>query len=129
MEAERLNLHAIVDYSAMYRRPRPAIVLSAAMHGFLRGQGYWDDAVRLHRIAGSAARQISDQGMEAAALTNMGHIQVLLTDYPAAAGSLADALTLCRATADRHGEARALTELSVLQRLTRDYASAIQSAA
>jgi tetratricopeptide (TPR) repeat protein/transcriptional regulator with XRE-family HTH domain len=128
MEAERLNLHAIIDHSAIYRRPRPAIALSAAMHGFLRGQGHWAQAVTLHRIAGSAARQVADRRMEAAALTNMGHIQVLLTDYPAAAASLADALTLCRDVGDRHGEARALTELSVLLRLTGDYPAAIQSA-
>ncbi len=129
MEAERLNLHAIIDHSAIYRRPGPAIALAAAMHGFLRGQGYWEQAVTLHRIAGSAARQVADRRMEAAALTNMGHIQVLLADYPAAAASLADALTLCRDVGDQHGESRVLTELSFLQRLTRDYPAAIQSAA
>jgi tetratricopeptide (TPR) repeat protein/transcriptional regulator with XRE-family HTH domain len=128
MEAERLNLHAIIDHAAIDQRPGPAIALPAAMHGFLRAQGYWDQAVALHRIAGHAARQIADRRMEAAALTNMGHIQVLLTDYPAAAGSLADALALCRDVGDRHGEARALTELSVLQRITRELPAAMQSA-
>jgi tetratricopeptide (TPR) repeat protein/transcriptional regulator with XRE-family HTH domain len=129
MEAERLNLHAIIDHAVIQGRPGPAIALPAAMHGFLRGQGYWDQAVALHRLAGSAARQAADRRMEAAALTNLGHIQVLLTDYPAAADSLAEALTQCRDVGDRHGEARALTELSVLQRLTRDYPAATQSAA
>src|SRR5258708_26532823 len=114
MEAERLNLHAIIDHSAIYQRPGPAIALPAAMHGFLRGQGYWDQAVTLHRIAGSAARQVADRRMEAAALTHIGHLQVLLPDYPAPAASLADALTLCRDVGDPHGEAPALTELSVL---------------
>ena len=128
MEAERLNLHAIIDHAAIDQRLGPAIALPAAMHGFLRGQGYWDQAVALHHIAGHAARRIDDRRMEAAALTNMGHIQVLLTDYPAAAGSLADALTLCRDVGDRHGEARALTELSVLQRITRELTAAMRSA-
>ncbi len=128
MHAERLNLHAAIDHSAIHRRPGPAVALPAAMHGFLRGQGFWDQAVLLHRIAASAARQVADPRMEAAALTNMGHIQILLTDYPAAATSLADALILCHDLGDRHGEARALTELSVLQRLTRDYPAAIRSA-
>ncbi len=128
LEAERLNLHAIIDHSAILQRPGPAIALPAAMHGFLRGQGYWAQAVTLHRIAGGAARQVADRRMEAAALTNLGHIQVLLTDHPAAAASLAVALTLCRDVGDRHGEARALTELSVLQRIARDYPAAIQSA-
>ena len=128
MEAERLNLHAAIDHSAVHERPGPAIALPAAMHGFLRGQGYWDQAVLLDRIAASAARQILDRRMEAAALTNMGQVQILLTDYAAAAASLTDALRLCDQTSDRHGEARALTELSVLRRLTRDYPAAIRAA-
>jgi tetratricopeptide (TPR) repeat protein/transcriptional regulator with XRE-family HTH domain len=128
MEAERLNLHAAIDHSAVHERPEPAIALPAAMHGYLRGQGYWDQAVLLDRIAASAARQVIDRRMEAAALTNMGQIQILLADYPAAAASLADALRLCHEASDRHGEARALTELSVLHRVTRDFPTAIRAA-
>lgn len=129
MEAERLNLHAAIDYSALHERPEYAIVLPAAMHGYLRGQGYWDQAVLLDRIAAGAARQVTDQTMEAAALTNMGQIQILLADYPAAAASLARALRLCHEVSDRKGEARTLTEMSILHRLTRNHPAAIRAAA
>jgi transcriptional regulator with XRE-family HTH domain len=56
MGAERLNLHAATSYAAAHGRLGHAIAIPAAMHGFMRSQGHWDQALVLHHVALEAAQ-------------------------------------------------------------------------
>ena len=115
MDVERVNLHAAAVFAAAVNRPRYAIALPTAMHGYLRHQGNWDQMLNLHHIALKVARSICDQSAEANALTDLGDMQYLAGDYELAADSLSRALRLCRAHKNARGEANALTILAYVQ--------------
>jgi tetratricopeptide (TPR) repeat protein/transcriptional regulator with XRE-family HTH domain len=123
MTAERLNLHA----AASLGHPGAAVAIPAAMHGFLRTQGYWDDALTLHRAALTAARRQGDSLAEAGALTDLGDMQFMTGTYPAATVSLDRALDIFRGHENRLGEAVALKCLGFVQYETGENAAAIAS--
>lgn len=127
MEAERLNLHAMVEYAATHDRSSHAASLPTAMHGFLRSHHYWDQALTLHRMALSVARHAGDPSAEARSLTYLGDMQYLTDDYPAATASLTLALELYKRSEDLPGEADALSDLGFMQRLNGDYRAAAAS--
>jgi len=127
MGAERLNLHAVVGFAAACGRPGHAAAIPAAMHEFLRSQGHWDQALTLHHAALEAARDAGSQLAEARALADLGDMQYLTDDYPAAAASLTMALDLHRGLGDRLGEANALTNLGNVQQATGDCLTAAVS--
>jgi tetratricopeptide (TPR) repeat protein len=124
METERLNLHAAVSYAAGHDRPGHAAGISAAVHGFLRGQGHWNQALALHRAALDAAHQISDRLAEAGALIDLGTIQLVTGDYAGATDSHERALALYRSLGNRLGEANALNHLGTAQRATGQHRTA-----
>jgi tetratricopeptide (TPR) repeat protein/transcriptional regulator with XRE-family HTH domain len=115
LNAERLNLHAAADYAAASGRPRHAAGIPAAMHEFWRSQGHWDQALALHQAALRAAADAGDQLAQARALTDLGDMQFLTDDYPAAEATLNRALQVYQSLGDRLGEARALTSLGAVQ--------------
>jgi tetratricopeptide (TPR) repeat protein len=127
MSAERLNLHAAASHAAASGRAGHAAAIPAAMHEFLRGQGHWDQAMTLHHAALRAAHDAGNQLAEARALTDLGDMQFLTDDYPAATASLTQALDLYRRLGDRLGEASALTSLGTVQHATGDYPAATAS--
>jgi len=127
LEAERANLHAAADYAATRGRSRHAIVISAAMSGFLAIRGHWDQSAALHHSALAAARQAEDRPGEAATLGTLGELQLNTGDYPAAAASLAQALALYREAGDQRGQAGALDQLGLLRTVTGDYPAAAES--
>ena len=127
MDAERLNLHAAASYAAASERLGHAIAIPAAINGYLLSQGHWDQALTLHRTALSAARAASDRPAEAGALNQLGIVQRLTGDLPAAIASFTLALELCCDLGDRSGEADARNELGVVQCTTGDYPAAIAS--
>jgi tetratricopeptide (TPR) repeat protein/transcriptional regulator with XRE-family HTH domain len=127
LEAERANLHAAANYAATRGHSRHAVVIPAAMGGFLAARGHWDQSAALHRSALAAARQAGDRPGEADALSTLGVLQRESGDYPAAAASLARALALYRDIRDQPGQADALNELGFLSVLTGDYAAATAS--
>jgi tetratricopeptide (TPR) repeat protein/transcriptional regulator with XRE-family HTH domain len=127
LEAERDNLNAAADYAATAGRSRYAIVIPAAMSGFLAVRGYWDQSAALHQGALAAARQAGDRLDEADTLTTLGALQRNTGNYPAAAASLAQALALYRGAGDQPGEAHALDQLGWLGALTGDYPAAVAS--
>ena len=129
LRAERLNLHAAAGYAAATGRPAHAAAIPAAMHEFLRSQGHWDQGMTLHRAALEAAHDAGNQLAEARALTDLGDMQFLTDDYPAAAASLAQALGEYRGLGDRLGEATALTSLGAIQDATGDTPAATASLA
>jgi len=61
LEAERANLHAAAGYTAASARPRYAVLIPAAMDGFLQIRGYWDQGLVLHQAALAAARRADDR--------------------------------------------------------------------
>jgi tetratricopeptide (TPR) repeat protein/transcriptional regulator with XRE-family HTH domain len=127
MNNERLNLHAAAGYAASHNRPGHAIAIPAAMHGYLRSRGYWDQAVSLHRAALQMARHAGDRLAEAGALNHLGDMQYLVADYPAATASLTRALELYRGLGDRLGQAGALNQLGIVQYQTDNYPAATAS--
>ncbi len=121
MGAERRNLHAAAGYAATHDRSGHANAIPAAMHGYLRSHGHWDQALTLHNAALQAARHTGDRLAEGLTLLDMGDMQRLTGDYPAASASVARALQVCRDCGDRLGEASALNQLGVVQYMTGDY--------
>jgi tetratricopeptide (TPR) repeat protein/transcriptional regulator with XRE-family HTH domain len=115
LSAERLNLHAVTGAAALHNKPAHAGAIPAAMHTFFRTQGYWDQAMTLHHSALDIAREIGARQAEARALTDLGDMQYLSDNYPAAEGSLRDALRMCTELDDRLGQADALRELGAVQ--------------
>jgi tetratricopeptide (TPR) repeat protein len=123
LDAERFNLDAAISQGAQQGWPRHAIGIATAIHSFLRSRGHWLQALRLHAVALSAARQIGDRRMEAATLLDLGAVQRLTGDL-AAADCLGQALDLYRALGDRLGEATALDALGLQQRGIGNYPAA-----
>ena len=121
MEAERANMHAVVDYAAGRGWPAPGIVIATAMSGFLQTHGHWAQMWSLHVTALDTARTADYRQGEAEVLTNLGIVQRLTGDYVAAAATLARALGVCRSSGDEHGHAKALVALGIVQRLTVSY--------
>ena len=127
LNAERLNLDAAAGYAAASGRLGHAAAIPAAMHEFLRSQGHWDQAVALHHAALQAARDTGNQLAEARALTDLGDMEFLTDDYPAAQTTLTRALEVYRGLGDRLGEARALTSLGTIQHAAGDTTAAAAS--
>jgi tetratricopeptide (TPR) repeat protein len=127
MDAERLNLHAAVDCAMRTGRFHQAGAIPAAMHEYLQTLGHWDQARTLHRIADVCAQRSGDRDAHAAAIANLGDIQRLTGDLPAATASLTRALEFCRAAGNQHGEVKTLTRLAEVQWVTDDYPGATAS--
>jgi tetratricopeptide (TPR) repeat protein/transcriptional regulator with XRE-family HTH domain len=121
LEAERANLHAAVGYAAASARPLYAVLIPAAMTGFLGARGHWDQALALHQAGLAAARQAGDRPGQAQALNLLAGVQGLTGDHPAAAASATRALALYRDLGDRAGQAAALNGIGGLQKLTGSY--------
>jgi tetratricopeptide (TPR) repeat protein len=128
LEAERANLHAAAGYAAATGRPGHAIIIPAAISGFLLTRGHWDQSAALHQSALATARQVGDRAGQAGALNELGLLQWDTGDYPAdAAASCQQALDLYRGLGDRLGQASALDNLGRVQRDTGEYPAAAAS--
>jgi len=127
MIAERLNLYAAASYAAGHNLPRHAVGIAAAMHGFLRTRGYWDQAVALHSIALTAACESGNRHAEAGSLADLGDAQYLTGAYSGATVSFTSALELYREVNDQLGEAGVLNTLGVMQRFTGKFQDAAAS--
>ncbi len=124
LEDERANLHAAAGYAAATARPTYAVLLPAAMAGFLQTRGYWDQGLVLHQAALAAARQAGDRAGQARALMLLSPMQTMTDDVPAAAASAARALRLYRDLGDRAGQAAALHMVGFLHSVTDDFPAA-----
>jgi tetratricopeptide (TPR) repeat protein/DNA-binding XRE family transcriptional regulator len=127
LESERANLHAAVSYAATQKMPLHAIAIAAAMGGFLRARGHWDQAAEQYQTALIAARQAGDRPGQAGVLDELGLLQQLTSDYPAATATLAEAIGLFRDLGDLPGQAYALNHLGLVQVDTADYPAAAAS--
>jgi tetratricopeptide (TPR) repeat protein/transcriptional regulator with XRE-family HTH domain len=124
LEAERANLHAAVGYALATARPLYALLIPAAMDGFLQTRGYFDQGLVLHQGALDATRQSGDRPGQAHALLLLSPMQTLTGDDPAAVASATEALQLYRDLGDRTGQAAALTMIGFLHTVTDDYPAA-----
>jgi tetratricopeptide (TPR) repeat protein len=124
LEAERANLHAAAGYAAATGRPSHAMLIPAAMAGFLDARGYWDQNLALQQAAFAAARQAGDRPGQARALLLLSLTQCMIEDLPAAAASATRALELYRDLGDRAGQATALTATGTLGGVNDDYPAA-----
>jgi tetratricopeptide (TPR) repeat protein/DNA-binding XRE family transcriptional regulator len=127
LEAERPNLHAAVNYAAAKKMPLHAVAIAAAMGGFLRSRGHWDQAAEQYQTALMAAREAGDIPGQAGVLDELGLLQQLTSDYPAATATLAEAIGLFRDLGDLPGQAYALNHLGLVQVDVADYAAAAAS--
>ncbi len=126
LEAERANLYAAVGLAAE-AMPLHAIAIATAMGGFLRARGHWDQAAGQYQTALSAARQAGDRPGQAGALDELGLLQQLTGDYPAATATLTRAVALYQELGDQAGQAYALNHLGLVQQDTGDYRAAAAS--
>ncbi len=124
LEAERANLHAAAGYAAATARPLYAVLIPAAMDGFLETRGYWDQGLVLHQAALAAARQVGDRPGQAHAFMMLSAMQPMTDDVPAAVASATRALQLYRDLGDRAGQAAALTMIGFLHQVSDDYPAA-----
>jgi tetratricopeptide (TPR) repeat protein/transcriptional regulator with XRE-family HTH domain len=127
LESERPNLHAAVSYAATSKMPLHAIATATAMGGFLRARGHWDQAAEQYQTALIAAREAGDLPGQAGVLDELGLLQQLTSDYPAATATLAEAIGLFRDLGDLPGQAYALNHLGLVQVDMADYPAAVAS--
>ena len=124
LEAERPNLHAAVGYAATEGMPQHAVAIATAMGGFLRARGHWDQASDQYQTALAAAIQAGDRPGEAGALDELGLLQQITGNYPAAAATLAQAVALYRDLDDLAGQVYALNHLGLVQSDVADFSAA-----
>jgi tetratricopeptide (TPR) repeat protein/transcriptional regulator with XRE-family HTH domain len=127
LEAEQANLHAAAGYAAASGRRGHAIAIPAAISGFLFARGHWDQSAALLRAALATARQAGDRAGQAGALNELGLLQEMTGDCPAAAANHKKALELYRGLGDRLGRASALDQLGRVQFETGEYLAAAAS--
>jgi tetratricopeptide (TPR) repeat protein len=123
LQAERANLSAAVESAVSRTVPLVAIHLPVAITQFLRGAGYWDQAVALNRQAADVARKVNDRAGEALALISRASVHRVAFENAEAISCAERAIALCRAIGDRLGEAAGLHELGVVERNANDYAA------
>jgi tetratricopeptide (TPR) repeat protein/transcriptional regulator with XRE-family HTH domain len=126
LEAERPNLHAAVDFAGE-AMPRYAVAIATAMGGFLRARGHWDQAAGQYQTALSAAHRAGDLAGQAGTLDELGLLQQLRADYPAATDTLAQAAARYGDLGDQRGQAHALNHLGLVHQDTGDYRAAAAS--
>ncbi len=124
LDAERPNLQLAVSYAAAQDMPQHAVAIAAAMGGFLRARGYWDQAAGQYRTALAAARQAGDRPGQAGLLDELGLLQQLTSDYPAATAALAEAIELFGELGDLPSQAHARNHLGLVHMDIADYLTA-----
>jgi tetratricopeptide (TPR) repeat protein/transcriptional regulator with XRE-family HTH domain len=125
LEDERANLHAAASHAAVSARPLPAMLIPAAIAGFLSVRHYRDQALTLHQTALAAARQAGDRPGQGRALNLVASAQIDTTQFATAEATLQESLALHRDLGDHGGQADALNGLGRVYWLTGDYRVAL----
>ena len=109
LEDERANLYAAVGYAAATARTQHAIVIPAAMAGFLDLGPLGPGPVALHQTAVAAARQAGDRPGQGQILLLLGLAQIKVgATFAGATATFRQALALYRDLGDRAGQADAI---------------------
>jgi tetratricopeptide (TPR) repeat protein/transcriptional regulator with XRE-family HTH domain len=125
--AERASLLACLDHATRTGQHARVTALTAGLAGLLRSDGPWADAITRHMAAVQAARHLGDRLGQANALNDLGTVQWLTGDYPAAGQAQEQALDIYRDIGDRLGQANTLSDLGVVQYLTGEYPAATRA--
>ncbi len=124
--AERANLGACIGFAAAHDHVHRAAELAVALHPYLEQHGYWHDAHRLDQAVLAAERATGNLTDEAATRADLGRVQSLLGDHPAALEDLIRARDLYAGSGDRLGEAAALAEIGFARMELSEYPEAIE---
>ncbi len=124
---ERASLLACLDYATMAGQHGRVTALTAGLSGLLLRDGPWAEAAARQTVAVQAARYLDDRPVQANALNDLGDVQRLTNDYPAAVQAQQEALSIYRDLGDRLGQARALTGLGEVWYRTGEYPAAVQA--
>lgn len=127
MEAERINLTAMIDHCDQSDLPVYVVTISDAMHTALHIQGHWPLAERLQRAALAAARRLGDCQGQANALCHLADIMLLTGQYARTIETANSALAIYRVLDDRIGEANVCLTLAQAQRLTSHFSHAVET--
>jgi tetratricopeptide (TPR) repeat protein/transcriptional regulator with XRE-family HTH domain len=122
MRAERDNLlagaaHAAAERDAARPRPEQAVAITAAVAGFLRQEGLWQQAAALHRTAAELAQRNGDRRAQADAVWELGRVRYMTGDTEEAVALIEQALADYTDLGDRQGAANASRELGRLRYL------------
>lgn len=116
LDAEHVNVVALIDFACSAGYPHRAVDLAVGMHDYFDLRKYWNEWVSTHEQARDCAAQVGDLAAEATLLVNLGIVH-RQTMQPAAAMSYhRRALSIFRALGDRVGFGRALTHLGTALR-------------
>nr|WP_169735071.1 tetratricopeptide repeat protein [Amycolatopsis lexingtonensis] len=126
LSAERANLGACITYAAVHDHLHRAAELAVTLHPYLEQHGYWHDAHRIDQAVLAAEQAAGNLTDEAATRADLGRVQSLLGDYPAAVEDLIRARELYARSGDRLGEAAALTEIGFARMELSEYPEAIE---
>nr|WP_157528718.1 tetratricopeptide repeat protein [Kibdelosporangium sp. MJ126-NF4]CEL20055.1 transcriptional regulator, SARP family [Kibdelosporangium sp. MJ126-NF4]CTQ97279.1 transcriptional regulator, SARP family [Kibdelosporangium sp. MJ126-NF4] len=125
LTAELPNLVATIEFAAS-RWGSPVARLSRALSTYLRRQGLWAVAAKVHGVAHAAAAAAGDRLAEADALRDLSAIRVHFGDFAGALVGLTEALELYEEIGDRRGKADTLIRLGVAERFVGTYRKAIE---
>jgi DNA-binding SARP family transcriptional activator len=112
LRTERLNLLAAIDHATAAQR---VVGLTQGVASLLRTDGPWLHAERLHAAAARLAARDGNISGEAASITALVRIQVLLGNYPEATANVTEALERYQETGDHAGRAAALSERGLIR--------------
>jgi DNA-binding SARP family transcriptional activator/Tfp pilus assembly protein PilF len=127
LEDERANLHAAVGYAAATGRTQHAMVIPAAITGFLQLGGYWDQDFALLQTAVAAARQAGDRPSQGQLLLLLGLAQWMTGDFAGATAIFGQALALYRDLGDPAGQGEAIIGIAYICLMSDDYPAATAS--
>jgi tetratricopeptide (TPR) repeat protein/transcriptional regulator with XRE-family HTH domain len=125
--AERTNLLACLDHATATSQHARVVALTAGLVGLLRIDGPWADAIARHTAAIQAARHLGDRSGQANALQDLGNVQRMTGNYPAAAQAQQQALDIYRDLGDRLGQANALRDVGLGRIMATDFPAAAQA--
>ncbi|MGA4999630.1 tetratricopeptide repeat protein [Streptomyces arboris] len=118
LRAERANLLAVLAHATAHGDDRRLIGLTAALAGFLRQEGPWEEAAVLHERAITAADHRGDLPALAEARRELGILRRRTGRYAEAADLHEQAHDIYLRLGDRLGQAHTLHHLSLVHRRT-----------
>ncbi|WP_192806693.1 XRE family transcriptional regulator [Streptomyces arboris] len=118
LRAERANLLAVLAHATAHGDDRRRIGLTAALAGFLRQEGPWEEAAVLHERAITAADHRGDLPALAEARRELGILRRRTGRYAEAADLHEQAHDIYLRLGDRLGQAHTLHHLSLVHRRT-----------
>lgn len=112
--AERGSLLSAIEYLLVHGPRVRAALLCHVLAGFLDGECYWTDSIRLHEAAAEFWRGTDREGFLCHALLDLSTAHIGTGRYADAEQAATEALTIARTVGDRDTLAEALRELGIV---------------